>query len=189
MGVMTLDDTVLYSFGLYVLYVLLPIIPAVVIFLLFPDTKVWVSGPLQNLTIKTTGAFAAYVVTVSLGFFPVRYVETQIAQSRSYAIEGVIEVEPNQYVDSDRFYSRYVSDADADSHFPIRHYHFVLLLNHPLDEPEKVWIKYWELNASGGTGAPPSPTDVAMELTPRGSFPERFRLRKQNDQLKVELEP
>src|SRR5579863_8544360 len=102
---MTHDDAVLYSFGLYLLYVLLPIVPAVVIFWLFPDSKVWVSGPLQNLTMKTTGAFAAYVVTVSLAFFPVRYVERQIAESRNYAFEGVIEVGDHQYVNSDRFFS------------------------------------------------------------------------------------
>ena len=186
---MTHDDAVLYSFGLYVLYVLLPIIPAVVIFWLFPDSKVWVSGPLQNLTLKATGAFGAYIVTVSLGFIPVTYVEKQIAESRKYAVEGIIEVGDNQYVDSDRFYSRYVSDADTDSRFPSqRHYHFVLLLDHPMNAPERVWLKYWELTASGGTGPPPAPADVPMELIPAGSSPQRFRLLKQNDHMIVELE-
>ena|ERR1700737_4596189 len=72
------EHAVYYSFGLYVLYVLLPIIPAVVIFRLFPDTKVAVSGPLQNLSLKTTGAFGAYVVTAGMGFFLVVNVEKQI---------------------------------------------------------------------------------------------------------------
>jgi hypothetical protein len=60
---------VLLSFGLYLLYLLLPLIPAVIIYRLFPDTKVAVSGPLANLTLKASGAFAAYVVTVALGAF------------------------------------------------------------------------------------------------------------------------
>jgi hypothetical protein len=75
-----MDDNlaVLYSFGLYVLDMLLPIVPAVILFRMFPDTKVTVSGPLQNLTLNATGAFAAYVVTVGLGFFVVQNVINQI---------------------------------------------------------------------------------------------------------------
>ena len=69
---------VLYAFGLYVLYVLLPIIPAAVLFRLFPDTKVAVSGPLQNLTLNSTGAFGGYVVTAFLSFFVVQDVRAQI---------------------------------------------------------------------------------------------------------------
>lgn len=63
---------VLLSCLLYALYVLLPMIPAIVIYRLFPDTKVAVSGPLANLTMKSSGAFAAYIVVVSLGFFLVK---------------------------------------------------------------------------------------------------------------------
>jgi hypothetical protein len=60
---------VLLSFGLYLLYVLLPLIPAILIYRLFPDTKVAVSGPLAGLTMKASGAFAAYVIIVALGVF------------------------------------------------------------------------------------------------------------------------
>ena len=91
----------------------------------------------------------------------------------------------NQYVNSDRVYSRYVSDADADYHFPIRHYHFVLVLGHPIDKPEKLLIKYWEINGSGGIGLPPPPRDLEMELEPTGSFPQRFKLQVINNEPKV----
>jgi hypothetical protein len=186
---MATDGAVLYSFGLYVLYVLLPIIPAVVIFKLFPDTKVAVSGPFQNLTIKATGAFGAYVATVALGFFLVKNIERQINESRSYAFEGVIvDVGPNQYINSDRFYSRYMTAADAASTFQTRNYYFVLLLNHPVYRPERVWIKYWEINEAGGTGAPPAPRDIPMELVSTDSIPQRFRLRTRDNQLIVEPE-
>jgi hypothetical protein len=70
---------VLLSYLLYSLYVLLPMIPAIVIYRLFPDSKVALSGPLANLTIKTTGAFAAYVVVVFLGFFLVQNTHAIIA--------------------------------------------------------------------------------------------------------------
>lgn len=72
------NNAVLYAFGLYVLYVLLPIVPAAILFRMFPDTKVTVSGPLQNLTLNATGAFAAYVVTVGLGYFVVQNVNNRI---------------------------------------------------------------------------------------------------------------
>ena len=42
--------------------------PAIKIYKLFPDTKVGISGPLQGLDVKASGAFAAYVVTALLGF-------------------------------------------------------------------------------------------------------------------------
>jgi len=70
---------VLLSCLLYSLYVLLPMVPSIVIYRLFPDTKVALSGPLANLTMKSTGAFAAYIVVVSLGFFLIKNTHTIIA--------------------------------------------------------------------------------------------------------------
>jgi hypothetical protein len=83
-----MSDGIVYSFLLYVLYVLVPIIPAAVIFRMFPDTKVAVSGPLQNLTFNATGAFAAYVVTVALGYALIQNVERQIelAQAANWTV-------------------------------------------------------------------------------------------------------
>ncbi len=70
---------VLFSFILYILYVLLPMIPATVIYRMFPDTKVSATGVLSNLNFKTTGAFAAYVITVVLGYFLVQNTHHLIA--------------------------------------------------------------------------------------------------------------
>ncbi len=70
---------VLLSCLLYSLYVLLPMIPSIVIYRLFPDTKVALSGPLSNLTLKSTGAFSAYIVVVVLGFFLIKNTHTIIA--------------------------------------------------------------------------------------------------------------
>lgn len=49
--------------GRYLVCLLGPLIPAVLIFKLFPDSKVSVQGPLQGLSVKSGGAFAAYLVT------------------------------------------------------------------------------------------------------------------------------
>ncbi len=75
--------SVILSLTLYVLYVLLPMIPSIVIYRMFPDTKVSATGILANLNFKTTGAFAAYVVTVFLGFFLVQNTHHLIAQISS----------------------------------------------------------------------------------------------------------
>jgi len=71
---------VVLSFTLYAFYVLLPMIPAVVIYKMFPDTKVSANGILGQLNFKTTGAFAAYVVTVFIGFFLVQSTNRLIFQ-------------------------------------------------------------------------------------------------------------
>jgi hypothetical protein len=52
----------IWQFGLNALWVLLPLVPAVVIYLIFPKTQVSISGPLQGLTIRSSGAFAAYLI-------------------------------------------------------------------------------------------------------------------------------
>ena len=59
---------VLLTFLYYLMNILVPLIPAVLIYKVFPDTKVAVSGPLQGLTVKATGAFAAYMITLLIGY-------------------------------------------------------------------------------------------------------------------------
>lgn len=180
------NSAVTYSFLLYVVYVLLPLVPAILIFKLFPDTKVTVAGPLQNLTVNATGAFAAYVVTVAIGFFLVKNVEDQIQWTRSYAVEGVIaDLAENQAINSDQFYSRYTNQAsDPTGKFSNRDYSFVVLLDHPVLTPETIWLNYWELNQSGGVGTPPSPKRVSMQLSATPA-PQRFRLQVQGDEASI----
>ena len=96
---------VVLSLLLYVFYVLLPMIPSIVIYRIFPDTKVSASGVLANLNFKTTGAFAAYVVTVFLGFFLVKNTHELIAQIGNpvWTLKTSVEllnVDRSQYKDS-----------------------------------------------------------------------------------------
>jgi hypothetical protein len=182
---MAYNEPVLYSFGLYILYVLLPLVPAVLIFRLFPDSKVTVSGPLQNLTLNATGAFAAYVVTVALGFFLVKNVVTQISVSRYYPYQGVIvNVGEDQDFNSDQFYVRY-DIASANGQLRTKDYSFVLLMNHPVEKPETVWVQYWKLAGPSGVGPAPAATSVPLQLVATNSFPQRFRLLVENNQAKV----
>src|ERR1700678_2658876 len=92
------NQAVIYSVLIYVLYILLPMIPAILIFKNFPEAKVTVSGPLQNLTVNATGAFAAYIVIVLLGAYPVGRVESQIQWSRFYPVKGIIDLDANQII-------------------------------------------------------------------------------------------
>ena len=87
--------TVIFSFALYVLYVLLPMIPAVVIYKLFPDTKIAANGKLSSWDIKTTGAFAGYVITVILGYFLVQNTQQLIAQMNNtyWDIKAKVELQ------------------------------------------------------------------------------------------------
>jgi hypothetical protein len=60
---MALEPIVLLSLvGVHAMWVMLPLIPAILIYWLFPNTNVAVSGPLSNLTVKAGGAFAAYLI-------------------------------------------------------------------------------------------------------------------------------
>jgi hypothetical protein len=89
---------ILLSFALYALYVLLPIIPAAIIYKLFPKTATDISGPLGGLTIKAGGAFAAYIITVVLGSALVTRIDERIAAMSTpvWKVSAVLEFRDNQ---------------------------------------------------------------------------------------------
>lgn len=174
------NGAVIYSFLLYVAYVLLPLVPAVVIFLLFPETEVGLKGPFQGLTINATGAFAAYVVTALLGFFIVKSIQTQIVFSRQYPVEGVVlNVAANQTIDSDQFYLRCVSGPMTQTH----DCYFVGLFNTPVQKGQMADFNYLQL-ASSGTGALPSPIRIRVPLA-ETDLPQRFVLTTNGDSQPV----
>ena len=47
---------------LLIIWVGLPLVPAIMIYRYFPETQVFASGPLAGLKVKTSGAFAAYLI-------------------------------------------------------------------------------------------------------------------------------
>lgn len=66
----------------FVLVICAPLIPAVLIYKLFPRQQAGVSGSLWGLTISATGAFAAYVITFILAY--------QMVQRGSQIIGGMV---------------------------------------------------------------------------------------------------
>ena len=65
--------------GAHIIWVLLPLAPAVLIYWLFPNTPVAVSGPLSGLTVRTGGAFGAYLVVLLLTYGQLRTINQSIA--------------------------------------------------------------------------------------------------------------
>ncbi|HEX8815838.1 MAG TPA: hypothetical protein VF753_10080 [Terriglobales bacterium] len=173
-----MDWTVILSFALYALCLLLPIIPAAIIFRMFPNTTIAVSGPFQNLTINATGAFAAYLVTALMGFtFLVRNTEAVIASSRQYAVECVIDdLETQQALNtiSDGTYSKYDTVGNsAEGREVTRSYHFVVLLRHPTPTSEDtVWLKYWDYAATAAAcSLPKTPLAGTKAIDPSSAPP------------------
>ena len=56
--------------GLYFAWVMLPLVPAVLIYRLFPDTPVTASGLFAGLKVNAGGAFAAYLIVFAAVYLP-----------------------------------------------------------------------------------------------------------------------
>jgi hypothetical protein len=87
----------LMSMLLLFILVVLPLIPAVVIYALFPNTTVVASGPLSGLTLKSSGAFSVYIV-VFLVMAPFAYqtaIEIANMSHPSWTIMGKIILKGN----------------------------------------------------------------------------------------------
>ena len=54
--------------ALYAAWVLVPLMPAVLIYWLFPNNQVAVSGPFAGLSVKASGAFAAYLIIFAAAY-------------------------------------------------------------------------------------------------------------------------
>lgn len=52
-------------------WVLLPLIPAILIYKLFPSSTVAVNGPFAGLTVKAGGAFAGYLIVFAGTYYPI----------------------------------------------------------------------------------------------------------------------
>jgi hypothetical protein len=67
------EHAVWLSFGFYLLNLLVPIVPAVIIYRLFPEAKTnnTVEGSIAGWKIKAIGAWGAYVTAFLLGFWAI----------------------------------------------------------------------------------------------------------------------
>ena len=86
---------ILWQYGLNASWVLLPLVPAVLIYLIFPKSQTSIGGPFAGLTLKAGGAFAAYFI-VLLATLPLLNRQNDNLETLlrpSWEITGTIQVE------------------------------------------------------------------------------------------------
>jgi hypothetical protein len=91
--------------GIYVLWLLVPLIPAVLIFWLFPKTSAEVtsegtgtSGLFAGLGLKLSGAFGAYFVLCLMGYYswvPQAYVAVGDLKRLAWTVKGTFQMVDN----------------------------------------------------------------------------------------------
>jgi len=92
------QSIILWQYLLNASWVLLPLIPAIVIYLIFPNTKTSLGGPLSGLSIKSSGAFAAYFI-VLLATFPLLNMQNRNFNTvlrPSWVITGTVQIEDEE---------------------------------------------------------------------------------------------
>lgn len=62
------SNVTLFYIVMYIACLMLPLVPSIVIYKLFPDSKVTAEGEVSMVKFKAGGAFGAYIVTVLIGF-------------------------------------------------------------------------------------------------------------------------
>jgi hypothetical protein len=86
-------EEILLTIAVLLIAVLLPIIPTIVIYRLFPDSQVVVHGPFKGLTVKAAGAFGAYLITfvgaTPFAWFTIR--ETRTIVAPTWVIRGHLD--------------------------------------------------------------------------------------------------
>jgi hypothetical protein len=86
-----------------IVWVLLPLIPAILIFKLFPDTRVAASGLFADLTVRATGAFAAYLIVFASIVGVMLPLKDDILNSeKPWEISGVVTVKTSDNQDVDK---------------------------------------------------------------------------------------
>jgi hypothetical protein len=79
----------------YALWVLLPLIPSILIFLIFPNSTVTAQGPLAGLTVRAGGAFGAYlIIFAAIGVPIVQKVNESLRdlRQRFWIVGGYVEL-------------------------------------------------------------------------------------------------
>ncbi|HWT12957.1 MAG TPA: hypothetical protein VN231_09410 [Allosphingosinicella sp.] len=90
--------TLLLQVGVNAVWVLLPLVPAIVIYRIFPDTKVAVAGPFHALSVRAGGAFAAYLIVFVATYPLIDEMNRNLASmyDRQWIVRGSIVVRDEQ---------------------------------------------------------------------------------------------
>ena len=106
--------------GAHIIWVLLPLAPAVLIYWLFPNTPVTVSGPLSGLTVRAGGAFGAYLVVLLLTYGQLRTINQSIAmlESQFWNVRGTVQLVDSKArpIDSPDLLQKYMVVTKPDTH-------------------------------------------------------------------------
>jgi hypothetical protein len=106
--------------GAHILWVLLPLAPAVLIYWLFPNTPVTVSGPLSGLTVRAGGAFGAYLVVLLLTYGQLRTINQSISmlESQFWNVKGTVQLIDSKArpIDSPDLLQKYMVVTKPDTH-------------------------------------------------------------------------
>ena len=106
--------------GAHILWVLLPLAPAVLIYWLFPNTPVAVSGPLSGLTVRAGGAFGAYLVVLLLTYGQLRTINQSIAmlESQFWNVRDTVQLVDSKArpIDSPDLLQKYMVVTKPDTH-------------------------------------------------------------------------
>jgi hypothetical protein len=81
--------------GVLLLWLLVPVVPAVLIYRLVPDNKVAVTGPFKGLTLNMSGAFAAYFVlcvAASFSWVDRAFVELGDLKRLAWTVKGSFQM-------------------------------------------------------------------------------------------------
>jgi len=83
-----------------ILLVLLPLLPAVLIFLIFPKTEMVAQGPLQGLTIRAGGAFGAYLVVLLVLMAWMKFTDLdKVARSWTFVADVIVKDKNGRPID------------------------------------------------------------------------------------------
>ena len=92
---------------------MVPLIPAILIYKIFPKTAVSTSGSLANFKINSSGAFAAYLATVLIGIYALSDTQTRILNIKNpfaptWTINGHLELRDleNEIVDNPNLFKQ-----------------------------------------------------------------------------------
>lgn len=94
--------------GLYILWICGPLVPSILIYKVFPNSKVALQGPFSGLTINATGAFAAYMVVFVLAYpftsFVHNAVGSQLKPMWTVKVSVIATDDQGQAIEYDNFY-------------------------------------------------------------------------------------
>lgn len=89
------SEMILLFCALYFMWILLPLIPSVLIYRIFPDTKTTAEGQVSNWKIKAGGAFGAYLAVLMAGYFLVdrAQLKTMAAESSVWRLKVDVQLQ------------------------------------------------------------------------------------------------